>query len=344
MLNRMPPGKIIFLSLVISLAVGISGCIKPTEPPSPPTQPPAVTPVEEATALPTTPPARLLVVDPASRANDEVRSYLESFAAENMLVLEMITSPELPPQGEDTKVVIFLAEPANLAEIVSASPSTQFIVTGDVDIPSMPNLSVIHAAGEDMAFMAGYLPMQIAWDWRAGALIPNDVVKAAEKANAFENGARYVCGQCTPYYAPLVYFPLLGQESMQAGLDAWDAQIVTLAQHYVNSYYIDPAISTPEVLDRLKGLEDEIYNDVNLIGYFIAADDLYAALLDFDTLPALQEILPQALAGTGGQTVGAQVKIVVNNTDQVVTPAKVDNFNRVAADLAAGIIIPLSIP
>jgi len=27
-----------------------------------------------------------------------------------------------------------------------------------------------------------------------------------------------------------------------------------------------------------------------------------------------------------------------------VTPAKVDNFNRIAQDLAAGIIIPLSIP
>ena len=108
MLNRVPSGKIIFLFLVISLSVAVSGCAKPTEPPPPPTQPPAVTPVEEATALPTTPPAKLLVVDPASRVNDDVRSYLESFAAENMLDLEMITSPELPPQGEDTKVVIFL--------------------------------------------------------------------------------------------------------------------------------------------------------------------------------------------------------------------------------------------
>ena len=208
----------------------------------------------------------------------------------------------------------------------------------------MPNLSLIRTAGEDLAFMSGYLTMQIAWDWRAAGLIPTDTVMGAEKADAFENGARYLCGQCTPYYAPLVYFPLLAQESMQAGYDAWDAQIINLAQHYVNSYYLDPSISTPEILDRLIGLEDDIYNDVNLIGLRVAADDRYTALIDFDILPALQQLLPQALDGTGGQVLNAQARIVVNNNDQVVTIAKTDNFNRVAADLAAGIIIPLSIP
>jgi len=240
--------------------------------------------------------------------------------------------------------VLFLAEPANLSEIVTASPATQIIVAGDLEGLSQPNLSLIRTAAQDLSFMAGYLTMQIAWDWRAAALIPLDTMMGAEKADAFENGARYVCGQCTPYYAPLVYFPLLAQEPMQAGYDAWDAQIVILAQHYVNSYYLDPSISTPEILDRLIGLEDDIYNDVNLVGLRVAADDRYTALIDFDLLPALQQLLPQVLAGSGGQVVNGLARIMVNNDDTVVTIAKTDNFDRVAADLAEGIIYPLSIP
>jgi len=58
----------------------------------------------------------------------------------------------------------------------------------------------------------------------------------------------------------------------------------------------------------------------------------------------LQQVLPQVLAGTGGLEARAQVVITANQDSAIVTPAKVDNFNRVAADLAAGIIIPLSIP
>ncbi len=334
--------RLLLLLLAASLLFALTGCNQPTDAtPVPPVNTPTATQIP---AEPTSPPAKLVLVDTGNLANDEILSYLNTLTTEEGLVLETVTSPELPPQGQETKVVVFLSEPANLAEIVSASPSTQFIVSGDVDIPEMPNLSMIRTAGEDLAFMGGFLTMQIAWDWRAGALIPSDAVKAMEKANAFENGARYVCGQCTPYYTPIVYFPLIGQESAQADDAAWDAQITNFAQHYVNSYFVDPAIATPEILERLKGLEEYIYNDVNLIGSVQSTADSFTALLGFDILPALEQIMPQALAGTGGQNVTAQVKIVINNNDRVVSLAKTDNFNRVAADLAAGIIIPLSIP
>jgi hypothetical protein len=343
MLKRPYSGFTLLLVVTASLVVALSGCTKPTDTP-PPTDVPAVTPTEVVTAVPTTMPAKLLLVDPTYLASGELNAYLSTFSAENGLAVETLTSAELPAQGEETKVVIFLAEPANLTDIVAASPATQFIVVGDIENSAMNNLSVIRAAGEDLAFMGGFLAMQIAWDWRAAALIPTDTVMGAEKASAFENGARYLCGQCTPYYAPIVYFPLLAQESAQAGFDAWDAQINNLALHFVNTYYLDPAISTPEVLDRLISLEDRIYNDVYLIGLSVAADERYTAILDFDILPALQVLLPQALTGSGSQSVGAQVKIVVNNNDQAVTIAKVNNFNLVAENLAASIIYPLSIP
>ena len=333
-------------SLILLLGViGITGCTNSTAVPPIPTEPPATSLPVPATATQAPPAARLLVVDPAGITPPDVTDYLSTFALENGLGFETITDPELPPQAEDTRMVVFLAEPANLAEIVAASPATQFIVYGSPETITSPNLSILRANSEDLAFMAGYLTMLISWDWRAAGVIPTDVVMAAEKADAFENGARYVCGQCTPFYPPLVYFPLLAQESIQADSAAWDARINELSMNYVNSYYIDPALATPEMLDRIRGLSEVIHHDIYLVGLEnSSAPESVTALLGFELLSGLQQLIPQALAGTGGLAARAQVTIIASQNNAIVTPAKVDNFNRVAADLAAGIIIPLSIP
>ena len=332
------------LVVFLSVSLLLSACGKPTDAPPLPTPPDETTiPIVE-TSVPTTVPAKMILVDPAGLSSAEIDAYLSTFAAENGLLLEKLTTPEIPAQPAETKIVVFLAAPANLADVVSASPDTQFIVSGAVDIDPLPNLSIIQTRAEDLAFMAGYLAMQISWDWRTAALIPNDVVQAAEKANAFENGARFVCGQCTPYFAPIVYFPLLAQEATGASIEAWDVQINNLMLHFVNSYFVDPSMVKPEILDRLLGLADNIYNDVYLIGLNTAPAEQFTALIGFDVLPGLQQLVPQALAGTGAIETAAQVRIVQNRDDSAVTPAKVNNFDRVAQDLAAGIIIPLSIP
>lgn len=311
-----------------------------------PTQPPAtLEPVEAATSVPTQPPARLLLVDLAGSASAELTAYLANFTAQNGLQLETITTPELPVQTAETRVVIFMAEPAGLVEFAAASPDTQFIVIGDMAQTGAGNLSVLQTRGYDQAFMAGYLAQSIAWDWRSAGLIPNDVVMSAEKADAFINGARYLCGVCTPFYAPIVSFPMLAQESMQADAFTWAGQVDVLRQHFVNTFYVDPAAASIETLDGLKALESSIFNDVKMIGLNGTPNpERFTALIGFDVLPALEKLLPQAAAGSGGQVVGAGVKISAYTDETAITPAKIDNFNRVAADLAAGIIVPLSLP
>lgn len=335
-----------FLSVFLLALLLLSGCVKPTDQPPVPTQPPPTAAVTDAvTAVPTSPPARLLLVDPVGSASAEITAYLTNFTAQNSLQLEVVTTPELPPQTADTKVVIFLAEPAGLADIVAASPDTQFIVIGDVVLSSAGNLSIIQTRGYDLTFMAGYLTQSVAWDWRSAGLIPNDVVMSAEKTDAFINGARYLCGVCTPFYSPIVSFPMLAQESMQADAFTWAAQVEVLRQHFVNTFFVDPAAASVETLDGLKALESSIFNDVKLIGLSVTPNpERFTALIGFDVLPALVQLLPQAAEGSGGLSVSAQVKISTYTDEMVITPAKIDNFNRVAADLAAGIIVPLSLP
>ncbi len=346
-MNRYRFSLPVLLTILLALLTfSIAGCTRTTDTPPAETDLPATAePTQAETAVPAAPAAKMLLVDPAGGASAELTAYLSSFAAENGLLLETVNSAELSPQTGETRVVILLAEPPGITEFVAASPATRFIVIGDVNAEGLPNLSVIKTSGVDLVFMSGFLTQMIAWDWRSAGLIPNDVVMSAEKTDAFLNGARYMCGVCTPFYAPVVSFPMLAQESMQADAATWGAQVDVLRQHFVNTFFVDPAAASIETLDGLMALEDSIFNDVKLIGLSGTPNpDRFTALVGFNVLPSLQQLLPQATAGSGGVTVGAQVMVLSYTDETVITPGKIESFNRVAADLAAGIIIPSSMP
>ena len=335
-----------FAALMIVVSLLLASCNRGTAQPTAATEALETTePTAEATATPAAPPERILLVDPLGVATPELTAYLTSFAEENSLLLETMNSNELSPQTAETRVVIVLAEAAGMSELASASPATQFIVTGNIEPVGLANLSVITTRAEDLAFMGGYLTQLIAWDWRSAGLVATDTEMAAEKADAFLNGARYLCGRCTPFYAPIVSFPLLAQESAQADALAWGVPIFTLREHYVNAFYIDPDAASSDTLDSVMAIEEAIFNDVEMIGLNGTPNaERFTALLGYDTLPAIQQLLPQALAGSGGQMIGAQVEILTNNDPAVITPARIDIFNSVAAELASGFISPLSIP
>lgn len=324
------------LTAMLMLAV-ISGC-KPgdvTPQPDLPTPPPTIETTPEPTALS----QKLLLVDPSGAASEEVSAYLGEFAALNGLIFETSASDVLPVLGEETRVVIYLNEPSNLLDIVSSASQTQFIVAGTIDPAGSNNLSVIKSKPQDLAFMGGYLTTLIAWDWRSGGLIPNDTSLGAGYLDAFENGGRYVCGQCTPYYAPYYYFPLVLEESSAAGAAGWLAQVNSLVEYYVDSVYVDPSAALPEVMDTLAA------NEFTLVGSAgTPMPERFTALLDYDLLPGLKQILPLALTGTGGQTVDAQVKIASYTDAKLVSPAKIELFNKTAASLATGWVSPYSIP
>lgn len=329
------PARLILLTLVIVLLLSVSAGCKP-EPPTPqPTLIPATPTLEPS---PTTIPQRLVLVDPNGTATPEMVTLVTEFSAANALVFQNMAALDVTPPTAETRIVVFNGVPEGLDDLAGSAPQTQFIVIGDADPAGRANMSVVKAKPEDLAFMAGYLTMLIAWDWRAGGLIPNDTTLGAGYADAFDNGGRYVCGQCTSAYAPFYYFPLEVEESLQAGAGGWQVQVNALVEYFVKAAYVDPSAALPEVLDSLTA------QGIILIGREgTLSPERFTALLGIDALPGLEQLLPQALAGTGGTTVGAQVKITSFKDESIVTPARVTLFNQTAANVAAGIIIPLSI-
>lgn len=332
--------RLVILSLLLLLMLFITDCngINRT---------PTATPTPEATAIPPTPtsaPDEILWVNSQPDTNDTLTTAITEFAAANSLQFKAVPSLDTSGLTSGTRIVVFASVPVNLAGFTSAAPTTQFVVLGSTSVSAQGNISVIQTSPADEAFMAGYLTMIIAEDWRAAGLLTSDGPIGAAYADAFQNGARFVCGKCNPFYAPIVNLPLVASEP--TGTDSTTLLTATssLTENWLSSAFIDPAFVTAE---EVTAMNTRAFNweSVALISTAAAPQDSgaqWAALLSTDYVASLKQLLPQLLAGQGGLTMNAQVTLTSINED-IVTPAKQGLFNQVAADLAANKIIPLSV-
>ncbi len=124
-----------FASLaLIVLFILAAGCGTPT-PAATPTAVPTPTPAATATPLPG---EVLLVTDGVTdpellSSAQETLTRLASGSGFTLKVLPTATPADLAPQ---VVVAVFLAPPADLANLLTTSPQTQFVVVSPVDLPS----------------------------------------------------------------------------------------------------------------------------------------------------------------------------------------------------------------
>ncbi len=319
------------ITILLALVILLSGCNTRT-PETPETTP--IPPTPEATATATAAPARIVLFDPAAQSKPELAAMLGEFAAANSLNFETWTA--LTGSLEGVKVMIVNGTIDNLSEIASSAPQTQFVLMSPTLAPAA-NISVITTNLTHQAFLAGYLAAMTAQDWRAGALIVDDAILGL--SNAFINGGQYLCGGCTPQYSPLLYYPQVYIVPDQSPSNMWAAQATTLVTDTaVNSIYLDSGGDSPEVLDQ--------FTNAILFGNNPASPNLsrYSAILGADATSAIQEALPDLLAGNGGKSLTAQVSLVIINNTDVVSPGKQARFDEVAKMLMENQINPLSVP
>jgi hypothetical protein len=309
---------------------------------------PAAIPTAEATALPptVTPAApEIILVDAQGAAPAALTTVITDFAAANSMQVRTMTALAASDFSAGTKIVIFTSDPGNLAEMSTAAASVQFVVLGNSNVTAGGNISTIKANPADRAFMAGYLTMLLARDWRAAGLLTSDSALGDSYADAFINGAEYVCGKCLNYFAPLVQFPVVISEPTGSAEATWANDAATLGQNWLGAVFIDPAAAYVSVANGLSAYPIN-YESVTFVGYAEVPSDaglIWDVLLDTDTVSSLSNMLPLLLAGQGGNEVHAQV-VMTQINEAVVTPAKQEFFNATAAKLASGELDPLSIP
>lgn len=319
------------ISAILAIGLLLVGCSDRATP-TPSATP--IPPTPEATATSTPAPARLVLYDPTGVSSETLVSMLSEFAGSNALLFETWADLSIPLDG--VKIMVVNATLENLSEKAATAPMTQFVVLNQTVTPGT-NISLVTANPVHVAFMEGYLAAMTSEEWRIGALLVDDTNLGL--VDAFIHGGQYLCGPCTPQYSPMLNYPQVYTLTNLSDVNAWAAQATALlTETAANSVFIERGGDIPEVLDQ--------FPDAVLYSSNPASANLsrYAAVVGADVVPALQQILPDLLAGIGSKTVNALVSLVAVNKPDLVTPGKQANFNEVAQNLANGWIIPNSIP
>lgn len=293
-------------------------------------------PAPVATLLPT-PGQNMVILVAPPEAGPLMAQALTALAASTHWAFETrptLTAAELKPEF---KIVVFLQTPPDLPAWLAAAPQTQFVVTGGSELEAKANLSVIRQREEFRSFMAGYITVLVAPDWRGLGLMP---AAPAQLVDAFINGGRFWCGRCIPIHGPVVLFPLVSALPAGTALADWQKAVSTQQKNVIESIYISPEAYSLELVKSL------FTQKLILVGSQPPAAEitpLWAATLSFDPVPALQKIWPDLAAAKGGQTADASLAWSSVNEDWF-SVGKQRLAQDILTSLLNGTIGPFSVP
>lgn len=319
----------------------LASCVPPLPLISPPfTVTPPSTPTFTPTPAPPTPtpqPAKAALViaprtDPALAKS--VQAAVELLARQAGLPLEVN-----PSGAGNWKVAVYLNPSADLAKTASSLPGTQFLAISQVDLDKAPNLSVIRIHTEQEVFVAGYVTMLVAPDWRAGALLASDTALGDKLDEVFRNGGYFFCGACFSALSPILSFPVTASLPANSDLAAWQNALDGLHKSIIYTLYVSPQAATPDLLQYL--VTQKFY----LVGGATPAPEIrsrWAATVSSDALTPLQQVWPGLLSGKGGQVVDAPV-LVSDIQDSLLGLGKQQLVQQLIQDLADGQVYPFTI-
>ncbi|MCC6147357.1 MAG: hypothetical protein IT308_07300 [Anaerolineaceae bacterium] len=336
-MNRAKPIRALFFAAAAGLLF-LAGCntAAPAGPTAVPTAAMPATPTTPPTATPL--PEKVVLVGGQEESFAAVQALVQELADRDGFVFETMPALDAGMIAPEWKIAVFLSLPGNLPDLLSAAPQTQFVVISPADIQSGANLTVIRIRRELEVFTAGYTTALAGYDWRTAGLLPSDTPMGEVLSDAFRNGQLYLCGTCTPYYAPFAKFPLVKMLPSAASPLDWQTAMQEMALSYIYSVYVAPEAATPELYSYLITL------NVPITGGMPPPDEvrpLYAASIRSDVLTPLQEVWAELLAGQGGKTLNAAIQLSDVNPD-LLSPGRQMQIEKMIEDLTSGWINPFS--
>ncbi len=344
MLNERIHLPLILLVLVLLL----SACISQPQPTATAevTQPPAAeVPTEVGpTELPTATPivlldAELLLWAPQNADQDlaeQVENELSAFADANghsFVLTDSLSAAQLSP---GVKVVVSLASPSEVETLAAVLPQIQFLALNAPNLVPTVNLSVVvtaESSRDQLSFLAGYALALGVPDFRVGVLSQAATPDGQTTRDAFVTGARFHCGLCNARFAPVEYYPFTAEVNDPANPADWQATVDALLAKSVTSIFVQPEISTPELIAYLNsknitliGIENQpnLESIQKLLGVLSSGIDLEPAL-------------GRLLLGESVGVVKAGIELKQVNRD-LFSDGRVILFERIKQDLLDGYI------
>lgn len=310
------------------------------------TQPPTVeAPTEtEPADIPTATPVVLLDADLVLWAPESVdptlaeqlEKELSAYADTNGHTLALTTSLSTAQLSPNVRVVVSLASRNEVEPLALVLPQVQFLALNASDLVPAENLSLVitgEPSRDQLGFLAGYILALGTPDFRVGVLSQAGTPEGQITRDAFVTGARFYCGLCNARFAPVEYYPFTAEVSDPANPADWQAAVDALLAKSVTSIFVQPELSTPELIAYLNS------KNITLIGVegqpnLESIQRLLGVLSSgIDIEPALGRLL----LGESVGVVKAGIELKQVNRD-LFSDGRVILFERIKQDLLDGYI------
>ena len=278
--------------------------------------------------------------DPTSIAQTE--STLLSLTQDSELMLETRANLNPGMLTTNVKIVVGVGPGLDLNSMAMDAPQTAFVAIDDPDAVPVNNLSVVGDPVVDQqrqAFMAGYLAALVSADYKIAAIIPSETDTTNQIVDAFVIGARFFCGICQPKYPPYNAFPQWETMSAEDAVNGFMPVVDPLIANGVEILYVHGTLASPELLTYLAESSVKIVGDQSPM----MERNNWVGTIVKDPGPALFELWPELMTGTGGTQLPASVTLV-DTAAGLISEGRYRLFEEMAADLEAGLVSPAEAP
>ena len=250
------------------------------------------------------------------------------------LQADNLSSPQL---GSTVKVVVSLAPAEQTLSMAEGAAQTEFLSLRPLS-GNAPNLyyaaSGTQATSEQVAFLAGYTLGLVSDDFRTGVLYQADDPAGKRIQEAFTVGTQFYCGLCNSRFAPVTFYPK--SAGMSSAANYQSAADELLAQ-FVNSVYIQPEVSSPELVNYLTSKNIQLIGVEGQAGLSDAPN--WVAVLASEDEPDLTPILDALFAGNPPPASGTGLNLTRVNPD-VLTMGKLRFIEATRLELLEGKLRP----
>lgn len=319
----------------------ISGCHQTTQTPTATATeivlPPTATQTTSPTATPE-PPLVVLLASPSSDATltEKLQNLLSERAAQAGYRFQIMQAISQEDFASQTILAVFaLPTDPGIVTLAANNTQTQFIAIGIPDIQPSGNINLVGSVTnrpDQVGFLAGVIAAVTTEDFRAGVIYTAESVVGKAARRGYAKGMSFYCGLCQPVHPPYPpsNYPLFYELPGSASQTDWDAAIEYFKVWQVQSVFITPDLSDPDLDDYFANAGLKIINQE--IPVDSQESQWIATLGAGDPIQAINSHWDEFLSGNGGLSIELPLSITFVN-ETMISPGKLQFINNVLSDL-----------
>ena len=341
--------KLTLPTILIALVLLVSACNpkQPTETLLPLETQPVETEETVVTALPptATEPSTALIsgelvlwAGVSSSHNAILAERLSALAQSGGWTFEQYDSILVEQITPSVRVIVSTASAAEIQTLAAQLPSVEFVAVDGAGLVPGGNIHLVTSGGgtlEQRAFLAGYALALSTDDYRVGVIsLANDDVGNRTR-DSFLTGARYFCGICRARYMPVGYYPFTAEVTDPTNQADWQAAADALLTNAVEAIYVQPEISSNELISYLSSSNVTIVGVEGQAGLEAATKKL--GVLSSDLYASVKTAVSGLLAGEDIGSSTGSLELTQINLD-IMSEGRHILFERIRGELLSGMI------